>query len=265
MSGDPSTNASGPEGTPTIKSVETSHRIVAALEAMGPATVTEVAAEADLSKGGAYKHLKTLEGTDFVVREGNEYRLGLRFLDLGGKLRYDYPHSQTIKDSVQQLAQATGETALYTVLEADRTTTLFRERGPNGVSTRTRIGKRLYPHETAAGKCILSQLSPEAVDDVFGDGPLPEVTEHTITDRDALDDELARVAERGYAYNLGESVEGLVAIAAPLVPDDAVLGACSVTGPYHRLKGDPLDAELTETLLSFVNELELNIAHANTP
>ncbi|WP_312911695.1 IclR family transcriptional regulator [Natronosalvus caseinilyticus] len=249
-------------GTPTIKAVETSHAVIKVLQELGQATVTEVSTHTDVSKGGVFKHLKTLQESGFVVREDNEYRLGLRFLDIGGQLRYTHPGSQIIKDKMQELAEETNETSIYTVLDDTRTTTLFRETGSRGVSTRTRIGKRLYPHETAAGKTILSQLSEEEVERIIDDVGLPAVTKNTITDRAEFLDELHVVREQGYAFNLGESVEGLIAMAVPLVPDGEVLGACSVTGPYHRMKGDPVNEDISETLLSFVNELELNIAHS---
>lgn len=251
-------------GTPTIRSVETSHRLIETLEAIGPATVTEVATHADLSKGGVYKHLKTLRRAGFVVRDGTQYDLGLRFLDIGGRIRYKHPGAQLTKQRMRDLAEETDETSIYTVLENDRTTTLFRETGSKGVSTKTRVGKRLYPHETGAGKAILSQLPEERVESILRANGLPDVTKHTITDREAFLDELAEVRERGYAFNREESVDGLVAVAAPLVPDGTVLGACSVTGPYHRMKGKRLTDEIVETLLSTVNELSLNIAHADS-
>lgn len=249
-------------GTPTIKAVETSHAVIEALLSLEQATVTEVANEVSVSKGGVYKHLKTLRAGGYVVRDGNEYRLGYRFLDIGGKIRYTHPSSQTIKGRIQELAEETNETSIYTVLDDGRTTTLFRETGSRGVSTRTRIGKQLYPHETAAGKAILSIRPDEEVQRLLDETGLPPVTENTITDETEFRDELEAVREQGYAFNLGESVEGLVAVAAPLVPGDEVLGACSVTGPYHRLKGDPIEESVVDALLSCVNELELNIAHA---
>jgi DNA-binding IclR family transcriptional regulator len=140
--------------------------------------------------------------------------------------------------------------------------TLFRETGNNGVFTRTRVGTHLYLHQTAGGKAILSQLSGDAVDDIVDQVGLPRATENTITDREALAEELAAVRERGYAYNREESTDGLVAVAAPLVPDEEVLGACAVAGPRYRIGGDPLESAIPETLLSVVNELELNIAHS---
>lgn len=248
--------------TPTIKAVEASLAIVDALQTLGPATVTEVANDVGMSKGGAYKHLKTLKQDRFVVQDGKQYRLGFRYLDIGGHLRDEHPGSGLIKVKMQELAAATGETSIYTVLDDDRTTTLFRETGDRGISTRTRIGDRRFPHITAAGKCLLAQRTREEVAELFEDEPLPQVTNNTITDMDTLWDELEEVRDRGYAYNIGESVEGLRAIAAPLMPDGRLLGACSVTGPHHRMKGDPVDEDIKSTLVSFVNELEHNIARS---
>ncbi len=248
--------------TPTIKSVETSFAIIDALQSIGPATVTEISTNVGMSKGGVYKHLKTLKQDRFVVQDGKQYRLGFRYLDIGGHLRNEHPGSGLIKVKMQELAAATGETSIYTVLEDDRTTTLFRETGDRGISTRTRIGDRRDPHITSAGKCLLAQRTREEVETLFENQSLPQVTNNTITDMDTLCDELATVRERGYAYNIGESVEGLRAIAAPVMPDGRPLGACSVTGPHHRLKGDPVDEEIKSTLLSFVNELEHNIARS---
>ncbi|WP_123538638.1 IclR family transcriptional regulator [Halosimplex salinum] len=262
MSGDRATDPEEVGEEAVVGAVETSHEVVEALRDLGAATVTEVATETGLSKGGAYKHLNTLRKRDFVTKTGTEYRLGFGFLDLGGHLRFQYPGASTIKDKIQTLASETGEACLFTIEEHGRAVTLFRETGNRGVFTRTRVGTRLYLHQTAGGKAILSQLPEETVDDIVDRVGLPGATENTITDREALFDELARVRERGYAFNREESTDGLVALAAPLVPDDEILGACAVAGPRYRIGGDQLESELPETLLGVVNELELNIAYS---
>lgn len=245
-----------------IKSVETSHRVVEALQEVEERTLTEIADAADLSKGGAYKHLNTLQDAGFVTKTGTEYRLGFRYLEIGGGLRFRFPNAATIKPKIRALAEETREAALFTVSENGRAVTLFRETGNRGVFTRTRVGTHLYLHQTAGGKAILSQLPAETVDRVVDSVGLPRATPNTITDREELHETLADVRDRGYAFNREESTEGLVAVAAPLVPGDEVLGACSVAGPRYRIGGEQLESAIPETLLGVVNELELNIAHS---
>lgn len=248
-----------------VKAVGTSITIIDALKEMNGGRVTDIVDYTGFSKGAVYKHLYTLMQHDFVVKENNEYRLGFRFLDYGGWLRTHYVGSEIIKPQIRELAEKTNEVAMFAIYEKGWIITLFRENGNRGVFTRTRLGRRLYPNQTAGGKAILSQLPKSDVQSVIDTAGLPRATENTITDEAELMDELETVRDRGYALNIEESTEGVTAIAAPLVPDDAVIGACSITGPRHRMDDTRLQGDISQLLLSVVNELELNIAHSHMP
>jgi len=257
------TNARDQSGSGSgVKTVETTIEIIETVQYLGGGTVTEIAGETGLSKGAVYKHLSTLRDHDLVVKDGTQYSLGFRFLDYGGWLRSHYVGSEIIKPRVREIAEETNEVAMFAIQEHMRIITLFRENGNQGVSTRTRLGRRLYPHQTAGGKAILSCLSEENVRSVLNTTGLPRATEHTITDENELFEELDAIRDRGYALNMGESTKGLVAVAVPLVPDDTVIGACSVAGPQHRMKEGRLHDDIVGLLLSVVNELELNITHS---
>ncbi|MFC6838105.1 IclR family transcriptional regulator [Halomarina ordinaria] len=248
-----------------VKAVETSFRIVDALKDTGGGKVTDIVDRTGLSKGAVYKHLTTLMDHDLVVKRGQEYTLGFRFLDYGGYLRSRYIGSELIKPQIQDLAEETGEVALFSIPEKDRVITLFRENGNKGVFTRTRLGMRLHMHQTAGGKAILSQFSRSEVEGVIERVGLPRATEATITDEEALFEELETIRERGFALNREESTEGLVAVSVPLTPDDTVIGACGIAGPRHRMGEERVMEEIPDLLLSVVNELELNITHSHGP
>jgi DNA-binding IclR family transcriptional regulator len=245
-----------------VKAVGTSLRIIETLKAMGGEKAAAVVERTGLSKGAVYKHLSTLQNHDFVVKEGNEYRLSFRFLDYGGWLRSRYPGSELIKPRVLELAQETNEVALFAIIERGRVITLFRENGAQGVHTRTRFGRRLYPNQTAGSKAILSQLPDSQVEDIVESVGLPAATENTITDEGELMAELERIRERGYALNAEESTDGLMAVSVPLVPNGTVIGTCSIAGPRYRLNEERLHEDVAEMLLSAVNALELNISHS---
>jgi len=250
------------EGGPRVKAVDTSVEIIDTIQSLGGGKVTEIVEETDLSKGAVYKHLSTLRAHDLVVKDGSQYNLGFRFLDYGGWLRSHYVASEIIKPQVREIAEETNEVAMFAIQENSRIITLFRENGNQGVSTRTRLGRRLYPHQTAGGKAILSQLPEEKVRSVLETTGLPKATENTITEESELHEELDTIRDRGYSFNMEESTKGLVAVAVPLVPDDTVIGACSVAGPRHRMDESRLEDDIVGLLLSAVNELELNITHS---
>ncbi|GGL67441.1 IclR family transcriptional regulator [Halocalculus aciditolerans] len=253
----------GQGGRATIKSLETTFTIVESLQELGGGRLTELATHTGISKSTVHKHLATLVEQGYVVKEGDDYRLGFKFLDVGGHARAEFLGTDIIKPKMQELAEKTSETAQFMTEERGRAVVLYREAGRKSVPSRTRTGKHMYLHQTASGKAILSGLPDERVHEILDERGLPRATESTITDREALLEELAEIRETGISYSYGESTKGLYAVAAPMYsPDDTVLGACAVSGPSHRMRGEPMSEELPSIILSIVNEIELNIAHA---
>lgn len=250
-------------GSPTIKSVETSLAIVDELQARDRAGVTELADAIGKSKGTVHKHLITLLKRDYVVRENDTYRIGLRFLDIGGYALHQVDRLQHIEPKVRELADLTGETVQFSVEQRGRSIVLDRKAGKKGVFSRARIGKRFYMHQTAGGKVLLADLPDERVHEIVAQHGLPAATDETITTEAELFEELEMIRERGYAFNIDESTQGLRAVAVPLTgPEGAVLGAFAVAGPSHRMRGKRFTEEIPDTTRSVVNELELNLAHS---
>lgn len=253
----------GETGIQTIKSLEKTFAIVTELQEREQAGVTELANATNLSKSSIYKHLATLSVGDFVTKEGDQYRLGLRFLDIGSHVRSGLDESRVIRAKLREIAEETEETAQFSTMEHGRAVVLFRETGRRGVLTKGRVGKRFYLHQTAGGKAILSQFPDERVRAIIDEHGLPASNSNTITDEAELFEEIDVVRERGFAYNYEESTEGLRAVGVPLQgPDGDVLGAFAVAAPTHRMKGDRLETEIPDLVQSVVNELELNLAHS---
>jgi DNA-binding IclR family transcriptional regulator len=75
--------------------------------------------------------------------------------------------------------------------------------------------------------------------------------------------ELDQIRQQGYCLNDQELIEGLRAVGAPVQGRNGqVIGAISIAGPTHRLKGDTFESDLPDLLLGTVNELELNIVYS---
>lgn len=251
------------EGESTIQSIDTSFAIVTALKERNRAGVTELAEATGLSKSSVHKHLRSLLKHDFVVKDDGEYRLSLRYLDLGAHVRAQLPGASQVKHKLRELADETGESVQFAVEERGRTVVLFRDVSHGGVYSRGRVGRRFYMHQTAAGKAILAQHSDRWVREIIDRHGLPKATAHTISDAETLFEELASVRECGVAFNNEESTEGLRSVAVPVGgPGGDVLGAFAVAGPTHRIEGDRFETEIPDLVRSVVNELELNLAYS---
>lgn len=242
-----------------IKGTERTITIVEALKEMDGAKVTELADQVGLSKGTVHDYLSTLREHNYVVKESDEYYVGLGFFEIGEYARNRIQIYHAAKPEVQKLAEETGELANLLHEEHGLGVYLYRARGENAVTLDTHTGKRRYLHNTALGKSILAHMPRDRVDDILDQHGLPQETEHTITDREELYSELEQIRDRGYAFCNQERVEGLHCVAAPLQSRSGdVLGAISIAGPTTRIKGGRLEEELPQKVLQAANVIEIN-------
>ncbi|WP_136602378.1 IclR family transcriptional regulator [Salinigranum halophilum] len=245
-----------------IGAVDTTLRIVETLNDIGTAGVTQLARQLDEPKSTVYNHLDTLNRRGYVVKTDDQYRLACRFLELGSMTRERYLVYRIARDEVTALAEGTGELAGLVVEEHGYGVFLHRAKGDQAVHVDTHVGKRIHLHGAALGKAMLAFSSDDHVQEVIDWRGLPALTDHTITDADALAEELGKIREEGVAFDDEERINGLRSVAVPLRTDDGdVLGAISVAGPTSRLRGDRFQSELPDQLRSAANVIELNITY----
>ncbi len=246
-----------------VQSVQTMLDVVEALRLLDGARVTELADELDVAKSTVHRHLDTLYRRGYVIREGDEYHVGLRFLRLSEHARVRRPEYELARAKVVELARETDERAQFIVEEHGEGVYVHLETGSRAVHTDSGVGRRIPLHATAAGKAVLAQFDDDHVRTVLDCHGMTAFTDHTITDRDRLFDELADIRERGYSVNDRENTRGIRAVGVPVVgPEGFVVGALSVSGPTHRMKGERLESTLPDLLLGTANELELNITYS---
>ena len=247
---------------PPVQAAVTSFEVIEALRELDGAGVSELASHMGLPKSTVHDHLRTLEATEFLVNDGSQYRLGARFLELGGHARKGMRLYRVGQPEVEKLAQQTGEHANLMIEEHGWGIFLYKATGEHAVRLDTHVGMRVYLQTTALGKAIMAHLPRERVDAVLDRHGLPKVTDETVTDREQLYDELEAVRRRGYATDDGERIEGMRCIGAPVLdPDGDVLGAVSVSGPTSRLDGESFEHEIPKAVLSATNVIEVNLAH----
>jgi len=246
----------------TVKTARTTFRILEALKAHNGATLTELTDEFDRSKSSIHNYLNTLEREGYVTKEGTTYRVGLKLLDLGGHAQHTERMYDIGKDEVTALAEETGELANLLVEEHGKGVYLHRAQGDDAVQTDSYTGQQVHLHNTALGNAILAHLPEERVHEILDRHGMPASTENTITDRDALFDELKRVREEGYALDDEARVKGLRCVAVPIINnDEEVEGAISVSGPTSRFHDERFRDELPEKLRNVANIIELNITY----
>lgn len=247
-----------------VKALRTTEEVIAALDELDGAGVTDVANHIDRPQSVVHNHLNTLRELEYVVKVGGEYELGLRFLELGERTRRRVGLYEAARPEVRKLAEETGE--LVTLLVEEHGWGVYLDIGQESGDIRYPAvpGNRIHLHCSAVGKAILACMPAKTVDDVLRERGMPRQTPETITDRERLREELDAVRERGLAFDMEEFRTGLRSVGAPITRrDGTAIGSLSVAGPAHRMKEARLKEELPEALNQSINVIELNINEPN--
>jgi DNA-binding IclR family transcriptional regulator len=134
------------------------------------------------------------------------------------------------------LNQQIGETCNLAVPDKDEMVYVDRVETHWPLRIALHIGSRVPLHATAAGKVTLAFLSPDALQRYLLTGTLQAITARTITDPDALRAEIDQVKAQGYATDQEELVEGMIAVAVPVLDSrNNFCATLSFHAPTQRL------------------------------
>lgn len=222
----------------SIQVVDRAMALVGVLaRAPGPRSLTRLAAEAGLHTASAHRILGALMAHGLVEKRGaGEYDLGVRWLEVGNRLRARLNIRQVAMPQMQALAEATGETVNLIVRRGDEVVYVERvSGGQTMIQVVQVVGAHAPLHVTAVGKIFLAEDSASGVMAYVERTGLPAYTAHTLTTLDALDAELEGIRREGLAHDREEAELGVACIGAPIRDADARLVAgLSISAPAGR-------------------------------
>lgn len=246
-----------------IQSVEIAFDVLKVLREKKGASVTAVADEINRSPGTVHTYLATMQEKGYVKVEDGEYQVGMFAIPLGEYVRSQSRLYQAGKPVVDNLAQETGEAAHIVVVSNDREILLYEQFGPDAVGEDLYARIKGYPrrnlHCSAASKAILSHLDRSDRDEILANYELVSRTPNTITDKDVLRNRLSEIHENGFATNDEEQIKGVRAVAAPIIHDDTVYGAISLSAPKSRIQHERFQSVIPDRIIDAANIIEVNI------
>jgi len=230
-------NASEPQGSLVIQSVDRAISILEILARRGPTRVTEVAGGLGIHKSTAFRLLATLEARGLVEQEAGRgrYRLGFGIVRLAGGATARLEFHQYNRPICLRLAEETGETVNMAIRDGRHAINIEQVMGSSAVTTVNWVGQRTPLHATSSGKVFLAHLPEPELAGLLA-GALERFTPGTVVDPAHLAGQLDQVRADGYAYTVEELEVGLNAVAAPIHAfDGTVVAAVSVSGPSYRI------------------------------
>ena len=226
-----------------VQSVDRALAVLEILGSRGEAGVTEIAAELGVHKSTAFRLVAVLESRDFVEQlvDRGKYRLGFGIVRLAGATAAQMDLTREGRRTCEELALDLGETVNIAILDRNRVVNISQVRGAGAITSYNWVGQATPLHATSSGKVLLA-FAPEPLRKTLLDGDLERFTDATVTDRGALEEELAGTGRRGWAATAEEYEVGLNAVAAPVRDAEGrVVAAVSVSGPSFRLTQESFD------------------------
>jgi DNA-binding IclR family transcriptional regulator len=219
-------------------------------EEADPPTVSEVAARMGLSMSTASRIALALMRHRLLARDARgRLHAGTALVHLARRGGLNSWLVSAAEESLDLIAQQTGETVTLAIPEAGRVQHLAQRQSRYAIGATDWVGRTVPPHCSSTGKVFIA----------FSALPYPRLldrlTDHTITDPTRLERELKVVRRDGFAMTRDELEVGLVAIAAPVLdPSERTVAALSVSGPSTRLTR-PRSRAIADLLRSEANRL----------
>ena len=207
----------------------------------GPVGLSELARILDADNGHVHRLLGVLKNRGYVARdESNKtYTLGAGVIQLAGSLLRNMDLVAQARPLMQELMIVTGESVHLAHRTVSGGVYIARERLARKITVETEIGAPVVVHATSTGKALYCRDSAEALGQVIDLDALEKFTDHTITDRADLLDDLAATAARGFALDNEELNVGVRCVASPVVDIDGdVRASIGISGPATRLDGE---------------------------
>ena len=217
----------------------------------------------ELPSSTVYRLLQTLVEYGHVRqnRETRKYSPGLKIFELSQAVIAGLQFTEIAREPLQRLAKDTQETVHLAVLDQAEVIYLQKHESVYRVALYSRIGRRAPAHCTGVGKLLLAHLPETERAAALQEAKLQELTSNTITDRTALEAELAQIRRQGYSVDNMEHEEGVYCIACPIRDHTGeVIAAVSVTTTSLRLKLEKLMA-LLPTLTATVDAISQELGY----
>ena len=249
-----------------VPAVDSAMSILETLGAAQPMSLTELSRKLGLGKSSIYRLLVTLALRGYVEKDPHTdcYRLTYRLFAVGSRAAEQSGLRDVAQPIMQRLASRAGETVNLGVLDGFRTVSIYLVESAHPLRIHMRIGG-VSAHATSTGKILLAALPPDELARRLVGRRLRSLTGRTIKSRSALQAELRRVRDQGYAIDDEECSLGLRCVGAPVRDHrGTVVAALSVVAPCHRLPHEEMPAAIA-TVRDAAQEISLRLGYTQEP
>lgn len=205
-----------------------------------PLSLKEISEQCGYPKSTVFGLLTTMRTYDVITQDAEgKYTLGLRLFEYGRQVERSWDISLVAHPYMERLCQQTGASVMLSICEGDSVITLDQVEARDKLRVVSDTGSRLPVYCTSQGKIFLAYMPAAEARKLLQRQKFAQFTPHTVTDIHALQQELERCRENGYAIENGEYKIGLRSISAPVFSvEGKVRYAVGVIGMFRSVHSE---------------------------
>ncbi|SEB24736.1 IclR family transcriptional regulator [Variovorax sp. YR216] len=202
-----------------------------------PLSNSDMARLLDLTASSSLDLLHTLHAVGYLMRTPRTLRYypTARLWETAQQISENDPLSSVAREAVEQLAEKTGESAFFGVLDNDAAKVVAAQASRQPLRYVVEVGDRVSLHASALGKALLGLQSDEELAATIGKMTFKPVTARTITDPKRFRNAVTKGREQGWTDAQGEGTEGVDGLAVAGWIGELPVGL-ALAGPTERME-----------------------------
>jgi DNA-binding IclR family transcriptional regulator len=207
-------------------------------------SLTAISHRLELPTSTVYRLLAVLRSRNYIEKNDttNVYRLGLGFVELTSLYLNNIELKTEAQPYLRNLSKVTGQVVFMGTEQEGELVYIDKYEQFNEIRKYCFIGQRRPLHSTALGKVLLTGRSDEDIRELYAGRELKASAPNTITDVEALIEDVCVTRRRGYAIDDEEMEPEMWCVAAPVCDyRGIVIAAVSTSWDLHGHRDADVD------------------------
>ena len=210
-------------------------------------SLTELSTMAGITKSSMIRVLSSLEEEGFIryCEQTKKYKLGITIFRLSNTAFGFLNVRDEAKDILKEVAIQANAVVHLAVME-DQKIVIIDRIWPNEqldtMALTSQIGGEVPVHCTGTGKVLLAYINEESRKNILEHCDFHAYSEHTITNKEKLMEEIVKIRQQGYAINNGEHEPYLRCVTFPIFGyEHKIEASVSITGLIQVMNEEKIE------------------------
>ena len=226
------TSADGQKNSSGTQAIDRAFEVLSTFVDHPEQGITGIAARTELKPSTVHRIVRALVSSGYLEQreDTDHYRFGHAALVLGQSAREALGFDLAVP-ILEQLGGETGESINMGVRDGSEVVVVLRVESVQPLRFDQPAGSRIALHCSSMGKSLMA-FGNDNLDDLS----LTKITPTTISTKSLLRQELIEVRQRGFSFDIEESIPGVSCVGAPVLDADGkAVAAIAVQAPTVRM------------------------------